>query len=86
MPGAGIEPIESHANFVLLELGVDDIAVCEALARQGLLVRPGSELGLPGYARVTTGSPELMDQVGRRIATAVEEERSRATVPSRSAE
>jgi histidinol-phosphate aminotransferase len=86
MPAAGIEPIESHANFVLLELGVDDIAVCEALARQGLLVRPGSELGLPGYARVTTGSPELMDQVGRRIATAVEEERSRATVPSRSAE
>jgi histidinol-phosphate aminotransferase len=78
---AGIEAVESHANFVLLELGADDQAVFEALARQGLLVRPGTELGLPGYVRVTTGASELMEAVGKQIAEAVEEERSRVRAP-----
>jgi histidinol-phosphate aminotransferase len=83
---AGLKAIESHANFVLIELGVDDLWVCEALAREGLLLRPGSELGLPGYARVTTGEEQLMEHVGKRIAEVVEQERQRATAPPRSAE
>ena len=40
---------------MLVELGVDDVAVCDALMRQGILVRGGSEFGLPGIARVTVG-------------------------------
>src|SRR5579864_4033308 len=65
---AGIRSVASDANFVLIEVGVDDERVCEALAREGLLLRPGTELGLPGYVRVTTAEEGLMEQVGLRIA------------------
>jgi hypothetical protein len=44
-------------------------------------VRPATELGLPGYVRVTTGASELMEAVGKQIAEAVEEERSRVRAP-----
>ena len=44
----GLESHPSHANFVLVRLGVDDGPVCEALLARGVLVRPGSGLGLPG--------------------------------------
>ncbi len=63
-----IRAIPSDANFVLLDLGgADDVEVCEALAHQGILVRAGSEFGLPGHARVTTGEEALMDDVARRL-------------------
>lgn len=76
LEAAGLRCPASEANFVLVDLGADDRAVCEALAREGLLLRAGSEFGLPGYARVTTGSEELMRDVGARIAEAVLRERS----------
>jgi histidinol-phosphate aminotransferase len=68
---AGIRTFPSDANFVLVELGRDDQDVFDALAREGLIVRPGSELGLPGHVRVTTGAEELMHAVGQRIAEVV---------------
>jgi histidinol-phosphate aminotransferase len=72
LAGRGIRALPSDANFVLLELGDDDVRVSDALAREdGVLIRPGSEFGLPGYARVTTGEEELMDDVARRIAATV---------------
>jgi histidinol-phosphate aminotransferase len=81
LEAAGLRTLSSDANFVLIELGVDDQSVFEALAREGLLVRPGSEFGLPGYVRVTTGEAQLMEHVGTRIAEVVE--REAATVPQR---
>jgi histidinol-phosphate aminotransferase len=77
---AGISCLPSDANFVLLALGVDDVAVAEALARRGLLVRAGSEFGLPGYARVTTADEALMGLVAGRIAEAVADERGIAAL------
>ncbi len=68
---SSISSVPSDANFVLLHLGADDTAVSDALAREGILVRAGSEFGLPGYARVTTGEEELMDDVARRLAALV---------------
>jgi histidinol-phosphate aminotransferase len=70
--GSRIRALASDANFVLLELGTDDLAVCDALAREGVLVRIGTEFGLPGWARVTTGEEELMGTVGARLAELVE--------------
>ena len=75
---AGHRSLTSDANFVLIELGIDDQPLCAALAREGILLRPGSELGLPGYVRVTTGEEELMERVGNRIAEVVEQQRSTA--------
>ncbi len=66
-----IRALPSDANFVLLELGDDDLRVGDALAREGVLLRPGSEFGLPGFARVTTGGEELMAKVGSRLAEIV---------------
>ena len=69
---AGIPALPSDANFVLLALEDDDVRVAETLAeREGVLVRPGSEFGLPGFVRVTTGEEELMETVGAQIAGAV---------------
>ncbi len=65
---AGIAYLPSWANFVLCEAGGDDVEATDVLARQGLLVRPASELGLPGYVRVTTAAPEVMGDVAARLA------------------
>ncbi len=75
LEAAGLRCLSSDANFVLIELGAADQLVYEALAREGLLLRPGSELGLPGFVRVTTGDQELMGDVAVRIVKAVERER-----------
>ena len=71
LASAGIRTLESHASFVLAQVGGDDVAVCEVLARQGFLLRAGSEFGLPGYVRVTIGSEELMNEVGGLLVRAV---------------
>jgi histidinol-phosphate aminotransferase len=60
---AGIDYLPSQANFVLVAIGGDDVAATDGLARRGLLVRPGSELGLPGHVRVTTAAPTIMRTV-----------------------
>lgn len=67
---AGCEPVPSEANFVLVRVGVDDVALTDALARRGLLVRAGSEFGLPGFIRITTGPVPLMERVGAELARA----------------
>jgi histidinol-phosphate aminotransferase len=69
LAGSGIRAIDSDANFVLLELdGHDDLAVADDLARDGLLVRPGTEFGLPGFIRVTTADEAVMDLVAGKLA------------------
>jgi histidinol-phosphate aminotransferase len=73
LAAAGIRCLPSDASFVLVRLGPgrrDDVAVCEALAREGLLLRAGSEFGLPGYVRVTIGSEQLMDRVADALLAA----------------
>jgi histidinol-phosphate aminotransferase len=65
---AGTEPYPSQANFVLVDVGVDDLALTEGLARRGLLVRAGSEFGLTGFVRITTGPMPLMERVAAEVA------------------
>lgn len=67
--GLRCEP--SHANFVLVDLGVaDDLAVAERVARRGIMIRPGSEFGLPGHARITVAPVPLMDRVADELLDA----------------
>jgi histidinol-phosphate aminotransferase len=70
---AGAEPYPSQANFVLVDVGVDDVALTEGLARRGFLVRAGSEFGLGGCVRITTGPVPLMERVAREVAELREE-------------
>jgi histidinol-phosphate aminotransferase len=63
LAAGGMAPVPSAANFLLVDLaGVDDGALCDALLRRGILIRPGSELGLPGWTRITVGPDEVMDR------------------------
>jgi histidinol-phosphate aminotransferase len=63
----GMAPVASSANFVLVDLGVDDTELAERLARRGVLIRPGHELGLPGWARITVGPEEVMDRAAEAL-------------------
>jgi histidinol-phosphate aminotransferase len=67
---AGAEPLPAAANFVLARVDVDDRLLAEQLAREGLLIRPGSDLGLPGYVRVTVGPLPLVHRVVAAFARA----------------
>jgi histidinol-phosphate aminotransferase len=70
---AGLDPLPSDANFLLVEHGADDSALADALLRRGVLVRPGSELGLPGWARITVGPRPLMDRALAALGAALAE-------------
>ncbi|MGW4465886.1 histidinol-phosphate transaminase [Micromonospora sp. NPDC004704] len=54
----GLRVAESDANFVLFEVGGDQGVVWRALIDRGVLVR---DVGLPGWLRVTAGTPAETD-------------------------
>jgi histidinol-phosphate aminotransferase len=70
LTAAGMEPRPSAANFVLVHHGADDAALAGGLLRRGVLVRPGTELGLPGWVRITVGPEPLMDRVAAALPAA----------------
>jgi histidinol-phosphate aminotransferase len=53
----GVPSLPSHGNFVLVKVG-DATKVYGALLRQGVIVRPVGNYGLPEWLRVTVGLPE----------------------------
>ena len=67
---AGAEPHPSEANFVLACVDCDDAMLAEELARSGILVRPGSEFGLPRHLRITVGPTPLMERVTSELRRA----------------
>ena len=59
-----LQPIPSHANFVLCRVvGRDARELKEALARQGILVRYYAKSGLENMIRVSAGRPEDTDRL-----------------------
>ncbi|MGZ3180972.1 MAG: histidinol-phosphate transaminase [Telluria sp.] len=57
----GLEYVPSHGNFVLVKVGDDDAAgarVNLALLKQGVIVRPVGNYGLPQWLRISIGLPE----------------------------
>jgi histidinol-phosphate aminotransferase len=57
----GLEYVSSYGNFVLVKVGEDNEAgnrVNLALLKQGVIVRPVGNYGLPQWLRVTIGLPE----------------------------
>ncbi|GAB7037835.1 MULTISPECIES: histidinol-phosphate transaminase [Catenuloplanes] len=55
---AGLGVADSDANFVLFHVGGDQKAAWRALLDRGVLVR---DVGLPGWLRVTAGTPDETD-------------------------
>ncbi|MGY1842927.1 histidinol-phosphate transaminase [Modestobacter sp. SYSU DS0875] len=58
LPGLGLTSVPSDANFVLFGRFADASAAWRALLDRDVLVR---EVGLPGWLRVTAGTPEETD-------------------------
>lgn len=54
----GISYVPTEANFVLVNVGVDSIALFNRLMAMGVIVRPGKPLGYPNHIRVSIGLPE----------------------------
>ena len=71
LENGGLRVHPSHSNFVLVELGVDDQLVTAALMRRGILIRGGTEFGLPGFARVTVAPEAVMRRTAAEIVKAV---------------
>ena len=67
----GLAPADSHANFVLVPLPVaDDMAVTDRAVRRGILLRPGTDFGLPGHVRITVAPAPLMERVAEELLEA----------------
>jgi histidinol-phosphate aminotransferase len=79
---AGAQPYPSQANFVFARIDVDDVELTELLRRRGILIRAGSEFGLPGTVRITVGPLPLMERVAVAIADAQGELRALSSVQS----
>lgn len=52
----GARVFESHANFVFADIGRPSGPVFEGLLRQGVIVRPGTQLGMTNALRVSVGT------------------------------
>ena len=55
----GIGFVRSCANFILINSGENSDMVVEELLKNGFIVRPGKNLGIPGYIRVTIALPDV---------------------------
>jgi histidinol-phosphate aminotransferase len=71
LQGTSLRPYPSHTNFVLVEIGVDDGAVAARLLQRGLLVRGGTEFGLPGFVRVTLAPEPVLRWAAGELVAAV---------------
>jgi histidinol-phosphate aminotransferase len=52
----GLDVIPSRGNFLSIHLGRPGLPVYEALLRQGVIVRPVTNYGMPDFLRVTIGT------------------------------
>jgi len=66
----GLPFIPSLGNFVCVEVG-DAARVNEALLRQGVIVRPIANYGMPRHLRITVGLPEENERCLSALRTAV---------------
>ena len=67
----GLDPVPSASNFVLVPLPVaDDVAVTDRVARRGILLRAGTEFGLPGHVRITVAPAPLMEGAAGELLAA----------------
>jgi histidinol-phosphate aminotransferase len=67
----GIAVADSAGNFVLADLGRPAAAVNEALLRQGVIVRPVGNYGLPNHLRISTGTAAQNERLLAAMATAI---------------
>jgi len=60
----GLPYVESHTNFILVEIGPRATTIQKRLLERGVIVRPCTAYDLPNFLRITVGTPA---QNGRLI-------------------
>lgn len=63
----GFNVIDSHANFIFMDLKQDAGHLTEELLKKGLIIRPCTPWGLETYARISIGTPEENDLLVNEI-------------------
>jgi histidinol-phosphate aminotransferase len=58
----GIDFIKSYSNFILIKTGRESGNIVEDLLKSGFIVRPGENIGVPGYIRVTISLPRINEK------------------------
>ena len=53
----GLSWIASKANFIAVDLGCEATPIFQALLREGVIVRPVANYGMPTYLRISIGLP-----------------------------
>jgi histidinol-phosphate aminotransferase len=66
----GLEYIPSCANFITVKVG-DAARIYASLLREGVIVRPVANYGLPEHLRVTVGRPEQNERFLAGLARAL---------------
>jgi histidinol-phosphate aminotransferase len=72
LAGLGIGVPTSAGNFVLADLGRPAAAINEALLRQGVIVRPVANYGLPNHLRISTGTAGQNERLLSAMAAALD--------------
>ena len=67
----GVHAYDSRGNFVLFDCGRPATAIYQAMLRQGVIVRPVGNYGLPNHLRVTVGTPEQNQRMLQALQSAL---------------
>jgi histidinol-phosphate aminotransferase len=58
----GISYIKSYSNFILIKTDSFGAEIVEELLKSGFIVRPGENMGVKGFIRVTIATPDINDK------------------------
>lgn len=64
----GLEYIRSVGNFITFDCGRDALPLYEELLRQGIIVRPIANYGMPNHLRVTIGTHEENERFAKALS------------------
>ncbi|MBI3569599.1 MAG: histidinol-phosphate transaminase [Gammaproteobacteria bacterium] len=69
----GLEYIASAGNFICIDFKRPAAAMYEALLRQGIIVRPVANYGMPNHLRVTVGLPQENERFIKALEKVIRE-------------
>lgn len=71
----GLEYLDTHANFIMINIKGNDKKIYEYLLKKGFIIRPGFLLGMPGWIRISIGlendNKEFIKLLGEAIKNKV---------------